>query len=185
MTPHGKDWTLFLDRDGVLNRRLPGRYVRSWAEWVWLPGSLEAMPVLAQHYGCIIVVTNQQGIGKGLMTEAELQTVHDQMLSEVQAYGGRIDAIYHCPALATDPDNCRKPAPTMAHWAQRDFPEIDFQKSVMIGDSRSDIEFGHRLGMATVLVQTKAEDWPVWPQVGEWGLVAGIEEYAKWTADQS
>jgi histidinol-phosphate phosphatase family protein len=151
-------WTLFLDRDGVLNRRLPGAYVRHWEEFEWLPGVLNAWQLLSRHFGRIIIVTNQQGIGKGLMTDQELNAVHQQMKKEVGQAGGRIDQIYYCADLASKTNNCRKPAPAMAWKAKADFPEIDFSRSVMVGDSISDMAFGQRLGMYNVLITTKQEE---------------------------
>jgi len=151
-------WTLFLDRDGVLNRRLPGAYVRSWEEFEWLPRVLDALALLSHSFGRIVVVTNQQGIGKGLMGEEELAEVHRRMLAAVEAAGGRIDGIYYCPDLASSPNNCRKPAPAMAIQAKQDFPEIDFRKSVIVGDSISDMQFGQQLGMYKVLITTKEEE---------------------------
>ena len=151
-------WALFLDRDGVINRRLPGEYVKKWEEFEWLPGGLEAIVGLAQKFGRVFVVTNQQGIGKGLMTEEMLARIHASLLEEVAAAGGRIDAVYHCPDLSSHKPNCRKPAPAMALQAKREFPEVDFRRSVMVGDSVSDMQFGQALGMFTVLVSTKTDE---------------------------
>lgn len=153
-----KCWTLFLDRDGVINRRLPDAYVRKPEEFEWLPGAPQAIARLNRLFGLTIVVTNQQGIGKGLMSEEDLQRVHEHLLKELTGVGGYIDAIYHCPDLASHTPNCRKPSPAMALKAQRNFPQIDFQKSVIIGDSISDMEFGKRLGMHSVLVKGKQEE---------------------------
>ncbi len=150
--------TLFLDRDGVLNERLPGAYVRRWAEFRWLPGVLQALALLAPHFSRIFIVTNQQGIGKGLMTEQALAAIHQRMMQDIEAAGGRIDAIYHCPELASRPGNCRKPAPAMALRARADFPEVDFAGAVMVGDSLSDLQFGQQLGMYNVWISGKAEE---------------------------
>lgn len=156
--PSWRHWNLFLDRDGVINERLPGDYVRDWSEFRFLPGALESLAFFATYFGPIVVVTNQQGIGKGLMTKAELTVIHNYMLRDIRHAGGRVDAVYFCPDQSSTPGNCRKPNPAMAHWAQRDFPEIDFTRSVIIGDSAGDMEFGFRLGMSTVLVEGKEED---------------------------
>lgn len=158
LPPLDTSWSLFLDRDGVINRRLPGAYVREWPEFQWLPGALEAIAGLTQRAGRSFVVTNQQGIGKGLMSEENLARIHTRMLAAVEAAGGRIDAIYHCPGLAAAEPNCRKPNPAMALQAREEFPEVDFRRSVMIGDSLSDMQFGQALGMYNVLVATKAEE---------------------------
>lgn len=150
--------TLFLDRDGVINQRLPGAYVRRWEEFIFLPGVLLAIVLLKGYFDRIIVVTNQQGIGKGLMTNDDLHAVHRKMCREIEQAGGRIDAIYYCPDLKTRADNCRKPAPAMALQAQRDAPDIDFTRSVMVGDAASDMVFGRQLGMQTVLIETNGEE---------------------------
>ena len=150
--------TLFLDRDGVINQRLPDAYVRHWDEFTFLPGVLSALALLRKYVDRIVVVTNQQGIGKEIMTEEDLHTVHQAMLKEVEAAGGKIDAIYFCPDLKTRPGNCRKPAPAMALKARREAPDIDFSRSTMVGDSASDMAFGRQLGMQTVLIETNGEE---------------------------
>ena len=152
-----RNWTLFLDRDGVINRRLPGDYVRNWEEFEFVEGVLPALRLLAALFGRIIVVSNQQGIGKGLMEETELALIHERMRGEVQAAGGRIDAIYFCPGLASDNPPCRKPNTGMALQARQDFPEIDFARSFMAGDTVSDMEFGARLGLVNVLIGADEE----------------------------
>lgn len=158
MLKFNSDWTLFLDRDGVINRRLPGRYVRSVDEFEFLPNVPNAMAVFTRIFGRVIVVTNQQGIGKGLMTEQDLEVIHRHMFSEIEAFGGQIEAVYFCPDLRDAPFSCRKPEPVMALWARRDFPEIRFEKSVMVGDSLSDMVFGRTLGMQTIFVETNQEE---------------------------
>lgn len=142
-----QDEFLFLDRDGILNKHLLGDYVRNWSMWEWLPGILEAMPVLAKRFKRIFIVTNQQGVGKGLMTEADLEDVHRHMLADIEAAGGRIDKVYVCTALESEKSPNRKPEIGMALQAQRDFPEVDFHRSVMVGDSKSDELFAQRSRM--------------------------------------
>lgn len=147
-----KSWTLFLDRDGVINHRLIGDYVKSTAEFHLLDGVAEAIRLASETFGRIIVVTNQQGIGKGLMTERNLSEIHAYCLDMIQAAGGHIDRFYFAPELAAAGSSLRKPDTGMGLLAQQDFPEIDFNRSVMIGDSDSDIAFGRRLGMKTVYI---------------------------------
>ena len=149
--------TLFLDRDGVINKRIFNGYVTSPATFEFLPGVQEGLKIFNRIFGKIIVVTNQQGVGKGLMTEEELQKIHDFMLQEVEKAGGRIDAVYYCTDLKDKERNCRKPAGTMADRAKKDFPEIDFENSIMAGDSESDILFGKGKGMTTVFIGEKQE----------------------------
>jgi len=152
-----KSWTLFLDRDGVINHRIPGAYVRHWDEFEFMDNVPEAIASFNNVFGRIVVVTNQQGIGKGLMTAEELVTLHDKMYREIMNAGGRIDAVYFCPKLASESPICRKPEVGMGYQAQRNFPEINFKKSVMVGDSLSDMGFGSKLGMWNVLVETNEE----------------------------
>ena len=147
-----KSWTLFLDRDGVINVRLIDDYVKNINEFEFLPGVLEAFKIFAEKFGRIIIVTNQQGVGKGLMTLHDVEEVHKFMLKEIENQKGRVDKIYVCPQLKSDPDNFRKPSPRMAYMAQHDYPEINFEKSIMIGDSNSDIEFGKNAEMYTILI---------------------------------
>lgn len=145
-----QDEFLFLDRDGILNKHLPGDYVRNWNMWEWLPGVLDAMPVFAKHYKRIFIVSNQQGVGKGLMTQANLDDVHRHMLSDIEKAGGRIDKVYVCTDLDSAHSPNRKPEIGMALQAQRDFPEVDFHRSVMVGDSKSDELFAQRSRMRFV-----------------------------------
>ena len=145
-----QDEFLFLDRDGILNKHLPGDYVRNWNMWEWLPGVLDAMPVFAKHYKRIFIVSNQQGVGKGLMTQANLDDVHRHMLSDIEKAGGRIDKVYVCTDLDSAHSPNRKPEIGMALQAQHDFPEVDFHRSVMVGDSKSDELFAQRSRMRFV-----------------------------------
>ncbi|TNE53031.1 MAG: HAD-IIIA family hydrolase [Bacteroidetes bacterium] len=149
-----REWCLFLDRDGVINERIFGAYVRSVDEFKFLPGSLDAIAHFHQIFQRIFVVTNQQGIGKGLMTERNLHEIHRYMCEEIERQGGRIDQCYFAPELKSDPNNSRKPGPFMALRAQSDFPEVNFEKSIMVGDTDSDILFGKKLGMKTVRIRT-------------------------------
>ena len=141
--------TLFLDRDGVLNKHLPGDYVKSWKQWEWMPGILEALAKWSKKFRHIVLVTNQRGVGKGLMSEADLAAVHAAMLSDIREAGGRLDLILTCTALS-DNDPCRKPNPGMFFQAQVQFPDIDPASSVMLGDMPSDAVFAANCGMTFV-----------------------------------
>lgn len=146
--------TLFLDRDGVINTELPADYVKSISEFQFEPGVFEALKILQPFFQYTIIVTNQRGVGAGIMSDDDLQTVHRHMLDEFSVHGINIDAIY----AATDEDRSslkRKPHPYMGQIAQRDFPAIDFSQSLMIGNSSSDMEFGKSLSMITAFVDDK------------------------------
>lgn len=147
-----RSWTLFLDRDGVINKRLVDDYIKSWDEFVFLPGVKESIKIFSEHFGRIIIVTNQQGVGRGLMTETSLKNIHRKMVEEITSSGGRIDAIYYCTDLRSRVPNCRKPSVTMFEKAKRDFPEIVASKCIMAGDSQSDMEFGKNAGMFRVYI---------------------------------
>lgn len=149
--------SLFLDRDGVINKRIIGSYVRHWGEWEFLEGALEALAVLARKFSPIVVVTNQQGVAKGLMTAQELELLHQRMVTEIEQAGGRIDQVYACMQHERDNPPCRKPNPGMAWQAKADFPQLDFEQSIMVGDSVSDLVFGQQLKMDTVLLTTKPD----------------------------
>lgn len=150
--------SLFLDRDGVLNRRIPGSYITDPADFVPERGAMQALGLLNNHFQHIVVITNQAGIGKGLMQETDLQAIHQKMLALAAATGGRIDRIYFCPHLPTAGCACRKPATGMALQAKTDLPEIDFSTAWMVGDSLSDMLLGQVLGMTTVLISGKFEE---------------------------
>lgn len=147
-----KDWTLFLDRDGVLNWKIENGYVTMPDDLIFLPGALEAVSTLSIIFGLIIVVTNQRGIARGLYSIDDLQKIHEKLISDVEKSGGRIDHIYFCPHDYSDNCNCRKPKVGMAMKAKEDYPKIDFSKSMMVGDSVSDIDFGKSLGMKVIYI---------------------------------
>ncbi len=153
-----KEWSLFLDRDGVLNERIVDGYVTRWEEFNFLPDVLEAMKVFDELFGRIVVVSNQQGVGKEIMTEGDVVNVHEKLEAQVKKHGGRIDSSYFSPHLAKEGNIMRKPNVGMALKARRDFPDIRFRLSVMVGDKLSDMVFGRRLGMKTVFLSEDIRD---------------------------
>ena len=147
--------TLFLDRDGVVNIKLKGRYVRDFSEFEFMRGALLAISKLSNIFSRIIIVTNQQGISKGIMSEADLNTLHTQMEERIEQSGGKINKIYYCHHLANLDCNCRKPKAGMIQQAIIDFPEIIIEEAYLIGDSDSDIEAGKRMNLSTVKVDNE------------------------------
>lgn len=148
-----KSWTLFLDRDGVINVDKPGSYIFSTDEFVFMNGLPGLFKKLTEKFGHTIVVTNQRGVGRGLMTEETLQAIHQKMEAGAAAAGGKIDAVYYCTAI----DNChpaRKPNPGMVINALADFPGIDTGRSIVVGNNLSDMQFGRNAGLYTVFVRT-------------------------------
>ena len=142
----------FLDRDGVLNRKIENGYVLNPAMLDILPGVPRAVCSLAGRMGRIVIVTNQRAIARGLMSMEDLNAVHSSLLRSIAEAGGRIDAILFCPHEKSAGCACRKPAIGLAMEARKQFPEIDFSRSILAGDSDSDIEFGQALGMYTVRI---------------------------------
>ena len=147
--------TLFLDRDGVINVKLEGKYVQQIKDCVFMPGAITAIAKLSTVFDRIIIVTNQQGIGKEIMTDNELESLHEFMLTEIAAKGGLITKVYYCPHLVSENCNCRKPAPGMLEKAMEDYPAIRIEHSVLVGDSDSDIQAGDVMGLTTVKVDNE------------------------------
>ena len=143
---------VILDRDGVLNAKPPrATYVTSWNEWRWLPGALEALASLNEAGLRVFVVSNQAGIGRGVMTEADLAAIHEQVIDEAVAAGGRIDAIYHCPHDWDEGCECRKPNPGMLFQVQREH-HIDLTSTPFIGDDPRDAEAAAAAGAPSLMV---------------------------------
>jgi len=150
-------WTLFLDRDGVINEQIINSYVTQWDDFSFISGSIKAIETLSEIFGRIIVVTNQAGVGKGIMTERQMDEIHRLMIKTVDLLDGRIDKVYAATELPGTASTHRKPLSTMGLMAKKDFPEIDFSRSVMIGDSLVDMQFAKNLGMVTIFIDNKKE----------------------------
>jgi len=148
-----KNWTLFLDRDGVINEEKAESYVFSPDEFIFYPGVLSALKLFSDKFGKIIVVTNQRGVGKELMTEKDLARIHQKLVTTARHEGATIDGIYYCSSL-NNKDPYRKPNPGMAIQARKDFPGIDFSRSIMVGNNLSDMQFGKSVGMFTAFINT-------------------------------
>lgn len=151
-----KSWSLFLDRDGIINERIAGGYVKNSEQFVILPGVVEAMHIFRKIFCRIFLVTNQQGIGKSLMTENDLEKVHSYMN---ECLNFPFDRVYFCPELSSANSKFRKPEIGMALQAKKDFPEVDFSRAVMIGDAVSDMKFGENAGMKTVFIPGAADSY--------------------------
>ncbi|MBK8611127.1 MAG: HAD family hydrolase [Chitinophagaceae bacterium] len=148
-----KSWTLFLDRDGVINHEKHMDYIHTWDEFVFYEGAKEAIAIFAGIFKYIIVVTNQKGIGKGVTNIDDLNNIHKNLITEITEAGGRIDAVYFCPDLEDDSPN-RKPNPGMGLQAAQDFPDIHLSKTIMVGNTLSDMAFGRNLGLQTIFLPT-------------------------------
>jgi len=143
---------VFLDRDGVINRKMPeGQYVKSWSEFQLLPGAVEAIVKLKRAGLLVIVVSNQRGIALGLYNRDDVDRIHSRLQQDLAAQGAEIDGFYICPH-DLDTCNCRKPLTGLFDQAKAAFPDLLPETSVLIGDSLSDIEFGCSLGMTTIFI---------------------------------
>ena len=146
--------TVFLDRDGVINVSLPDKgYVRTWADFTFIRNAKEAIRHLTESGFRIIVITNQAGIGRGIVSERHLMDIHHRMSTEITTAGGHLDAIYYCPHRPEVGCACRKPKPGMLLRAAQDH-DIDLSKAYFVGDFITDIEAGRSAGVSPLLVLT-------------------------------
>lgn len=142
---------IFLDRDGVINRKAhPHDYIKSVNEFQMLPGVGHAIHLLNDAGYKVVIVTNQRGIARGLMTMEDLNQVHQFMKKELLSSGAHIDDIFVCPHDIGQ-CRCRKPDIGLFLQAEKKF-EINKEKSYMIGDSRTDIEAGKNYGIKTISI---------------------------------
>jgi D-glycero-D-manno-heptose 1,7-bisphosphate phosphatase len=148
-------WTLFLDRDGVINERVFGAYILKYEDFQFKKGVLESSKELFAKFSRVIVVTNQQCVSKGLISMDSLNLIHQKMVQDFHDAGARIDHVYAAIERKDEVPFMRKPNSKMAELAQKEFPEIDFQKSIMVGDTDGDLNFGKKLGMKTVLIRSE------------------------------
>lgn len=146
------NWTLFLDRDGVINERIIDGYVLDYKDFILTSDFIPAMKILRNIFGRIVVVTNQQCVGKGFCTHETIENIHDCFIKMMKDNGVEIDAVFFCPHLATAQCECRKPKIGLALQAKERFPEINFSQSIMVGDQLSDIQFGNNCKMFSVYI---------------------------------
>lgn len=150
-------WTLFLDRDGVINKNIKDDYVKTWDEFEFYPDTLHALEILSNKFKLIIIVTNQKGISKKLYTIEDLNKIHRKMNEIILQNNGRIDSIFFAPDIESNAFN-RKPQIGMAVQAKEKYPQIDCNKSIMVGNNLSDMEFGKNAGMKTVFIKSTIPD---------------------------
>jgi D-glycero-D-manno-heptose 1,7-bisphosphate phosphatase len=138
---------LFLDRDGVINDEKHLDYIHKWEEFKFYDGVKEALTIFSERFGKIFIITNQRGVAKGITRLNDLELIHKNMIKEFEDAGGRIDKVYYSVDFDNESPN-RKPNPGMGLQAKIDFPEVDFSKSIMIGNTLSDMKFGRNLNVA-------------------------------------
>ncbi len=143
---------VFLDRDGVINVNRPD-HVKSWAEFEFLPGALEALARLAALNRPVIVVTNQAIVNRGMVPQPVVDEINCRMAAEIVRAGGRIDAVVYCPHRPEEACRCRKPQPGLLLEAARRY-RLDLRRSVLVGDALTDIAAGQAAGCRTIMVLT-------------------------------
>lgn len=152
-TPFQSVRTVFLDRDGVINRKPPeGEYIADWRDFHLLPGVEEAIATLNRAGIRVIIISNQRGIGLARTTRSGLEAIHARLQQHLAAAGAHIDAFYYCPH-DKDECECRKPKTGLFEQAFRDFPDADRSASLVIGDSLSDLQAARNLGLPSILIE--------------------------------
>jgi D-glycero-D-manno-heptose 1,7-bisphosphate phosphatase len=145
---------VILDRDGVLNEEAPGEgYLREAAQFRWLPGALHGLATLRRSGVRLSVATNQAGVGRGLVSLAQLEAVHERMREEAAAGGGALDAVLVCPHAPEEGCTCRKPAPGLIRAAV-EAAGVPAEDTLVVGDARRDLEAAVRAGVSAALVRT-------------------------------
>jgi D-glycero-D-manno-heptose 1,7-bisphosphate phosphatase len=173
---------IFLDRDGVINYER-SNYVKSLAEFEFLPGSLQALKILSSLARPIIIITNQAGIGRGVIQESTLVAIHTSMMEEITKAGGCIDAIYFCPHRPDDHCACRKPMPGLLLRAAEEM-KIDLSNSYMVGDSEKDLLAAAAAGCHPIFVQTGLTQFPPTELTFHFDVYQNLYQAATWLAQQ-
>ncbi len=183
MTPleRARKPVVFLDRDGVINAGFPHHSVRSWDEFAFLPGSVEAIRDLTRAGLPIFVISNQRGVALGLSTAQTLASITRQMLQAIQAAGGHINAVLYCTHDEPDGCACRKPRRGLIDQACQRYP-VDLARSYLVGDDPRDIALGTSVGCRTILVlsgRTTGEMLKELPQTPD-QICRDLREAAAW-----
>lgn len=144
---------IFLDRDGVINQRIVGGYVTEWEQFRFRDGIDQALASLCALELPIIVVSNQAAIGKRLLSAAMIREITDRFVAELGEKGARIDAVYYCPHTVEENCPCRKPQSGLLESAAQDW-KLDLTRSLLVGDSQSDVEAARAVDCAAVLVSS-------------------------------
>lgn len=164
MKKKGRDVAVFLDRDGVIceNRE---DHVKSWAEFAFIPGAIEAVASLTRAGLKVFIATNQAVVGRGIISKRTLDQIHSAMLDMLAGAGGRVEAVLVCPHHPDDECACRKPKPGLLLDAAK-VHKVDLAGSFVVGDAGPDLDAGRAAGCSTVLVRTgrggataRARDW--------------------------
>ena len=179
---------VFLDRDGVINQDSPN-YIKSWAEFKFLHGSIPALKKLTMGGFTVIIITNQSAINRRMISQATLDDIHARMQDAVRAGGGLIKDIFFCPHRPDEGCLCRKPKPGMIFSALKAYP-IELDSAYMVGDSAKDIECARNAGCGhAILVKTgsgrQAEKELAEKNIYPDHVAADLLAAVNWIADRS
>jgi D-glycero-D-manno-heptose 1,7-bisphosphate phosphatase len=148
----GMQRAIFLDRDGVINYNRPG-HIKSLAEFILLPGALQALRLLTCTGMRMVVISNQSAINRGLVSQGTVEEIHRHLVEWTRAAGGWIDAVCYCPHRPDEGCKCRKPRPGMLVAAARRL-NIDLTRSYLVGDAVSDVQAALAVGAQPLMVLT-------------------------------
>jgi D-glycero-D-manno-heptose 1,7-bisphosphate phosphatase len=174
--------TAFLDRDGVINENRPN-HVMQWSEFEFLPGALDALRRLHEANWRVIVITNQAIVNRRLVAASTVELIHKQMVTEVEASGGKIHSVYYCPHEPHEGCGCRKPQPGLLLQAAEQF-NITFEHSYLVGDALTDIAAGQAVGCECILVETGRGHQQLingrTPQMGRFRILPDLAASVDW-----
>jgi D-glycero-D-manno-heptose 1,7-bisphosphate phosphatase len=169
---------VLLDRDGVINEPVPGGYVTCWEHFIFIPGALDALRLLALHNYEVIVVSNQSCVAKNLLSLSELAEITRRFARKVREHGGRIREVYYCTHSEDDQCDCRKPKPGLLLRAQKDHGFV-FRTTFLLGDSESDLRAAHQAGCPALLIcpdgSNNFKEMPYRPLATFTGLGGAVE----------
>ena len=141
---------VFVDRDGVIVRNRAD-YVKSVTEVELLPHAIDALCLLTEEGHRVFVITNQSGVGRGIVSEQEVDLIHDHLATKVAERGGRIESFLVCPHRPDDGCACRKPEPGLLYRARDEFG-VDLSAAYLVGDFKTDVEAAATAGCSSILV---------------------------------
>ena len=177
--------TIFIDRDGVINKDPGGwtehSYVTEWKDFHFLPGVFEALKLLNKNGMRVVVISNQGGVGKGYFTKEKLNKLNSIMLEEINRNGGRIEGVFYCIHKSEDNCDCRKPKTSLFEKAAREYG-IDFEDTYFVGDSLVDVQAGKRIGCRTVFVlsgKTPSDEMDKWAERPDY-VFKDLLGFTKW-----
>ena len=142
---------VFFDRDGIVNKHPNNRIIQSWDDFRYMPGFMEALRMVQDRGYCAVIITNQQGIGKGEYAAQTVEQIHERLISQLKKWGMELLDVYMCPHTAADDCACRKPRPGMILEAVAQH-DLDLSASWVIGDQERDVQAGHAAGCRCIRV---------------------------------